>query len=87
MDRKSLVWMGTILIQLQIIAQWLTLLGADAVDLVGVVVIAEEDEGVGVVVVERTRRRNGTQIVPNLYHSHILICGLKGLPSRNLAVS
>lgn len=88
MDRKSLVWMDIILIQVQIIIQWLTLLDADAVDsAVGVVATAEGDEGVGVVVAERTRRRNGTQIVLNPYHPHNLICGVKGLPSQNLVVS
>ena len=85
----NLVWMGIVLIRLQIIAQWLTLVDADAVDSVvgGVVVTAEGVEGVGVVVVERMRRRNGTQIVPNPYRPHNLICGIKGLLSQNSVVS
>ena len=87
MDRKNFVWMDIILTRLQIIAQWLTLLDADAVDSVGVVVTVEGDEGVGVVVVGRTRKRNGTQFVPNPYHPHNLICGVKGLLSQNLVVS
>jgi hypothetical protein len=87
MDCKNLVWIDIILIQLQIITQWLTLVDADAVDSVGVAVIAEGDEGVGVVVVERTRRRNGTQTVPDPYRPYNLIRGIKGPLSQNLAVS
>ena len=86
-DRENLVWMDVVLIWLQIIAQWLTLLDADAVDSVGVVVTAEGDEGVGVVVVERTRRRNGTQTISNTYRPHNLICGVKGFLSQNSVVS
>jgi hypothetical protein len=86
MDRKNLVWMDIILIWLQIITQWLTLVDADAVDSVGVVVTVEGDEDVAVVVAERTRRRNGTQIVPNPCRPYILSCGIKGHPSQNLVV-
>jgi len=87
MDCKNLVWMDIILTLLQIIAQWLTLLDADAVDSEGVVVTVEGDEDVGAVVAERTKRRNGTQRVPNQYRPRNLIRSIKGSPSQNLAAS
>ena len=62
MDCRTLIWMDIVLIQLQIIAQWLTLVDADAEDSVGVVVNVEGDEDAAVVVAERTRRRSGTHI-------------------------
>ena len=86
MDCKNLVWMDLPLTRLQIIAQWLTL-DADAVDSVGDAASAGGDGDVGVVVVERTRRKNGTKILSNPCHPRILICGTKGLPSQNSAVS
>ena len=86
MDRTGLVWMDIILIRFQTIAQWLTLLDADAVDSVGgAVVTAEGDEGVGAAVAERTRIKNGTQTIPNPYRPRILTCRFKGIPLQNLA--
>lgn len=79
--------MDVVLIQLQIIAQWLTLVDADAEDSVGVVVSVEGDEDAAVVVAERTRRRSGTQIDLDLHRSRILTCDIEGFPSQNLAVS
>jgi len=86
MDRKNLVWMDTMLINLQIKAQWLTL-DADVVDSVGGVATVEGGEDADVVVAERTRRRNGTQIVSDMYRPRILTCSIKGFPSQNSAVS
>jgi hypothetical protein len=55
-------------------------------DLVEAVVIAEGDEDVAVVAAERMKKRNGMQTADNLHRHRILICGVKGSPSQNLAV-
>ena len=86
MDCKTLVWMDIVLIRLQIIAQWLTLVDVDAVDSVGAVVNAEGDEDAAVAVAGRTRKRSGTQIVPNRVAPRVLTCEIEGFPSQNLAV-
>ena len=87
MDYRSLIWMDVVLIQLQVIAQWLTLVDADAEDSVGVVVNVEGDEDAAVVVAERTRKRSGTQIDLDFHRPRILTCDIEGFPSQNLAVS